>query len=120
VRILVATDVMSRGIDIKDINLIINYDVPGDAEDYVHRVGRTARADKTGVAITYVSEDDMFKFHRIEELIESTVIKLKLPEEIGHSPEWNPMAGRKLRYKNRSSRGNQRKKSDNRRRDRRK
>jgi ATP-dependent RNA helicase RhlE len=90
VRTLIATDVLSRGIDIKDINLIINFDVPQDAEDYVHRVGRTARADKTGVAITLVSSIDMFKLHRIEELIETTILKLPVPPEIGESPEWNP------------------------------
>jgi superfamily II DNA/RNA helicase len=87
-RVLVATDVLSRGIDIKDINLIINFDVPGDAEDYVHRVGRTARADATGVALTLVNSDDMFKLHRIEELIEDAIIKLKVPPELGESPEW--------------------------------
>ncbi len=90
VRALIATDVLSRGIDIKDINLIINFDVPQDAEDYVHRVGRTARADKTGIAITLVNEPDMFKFHRIEELIEDTILKLPVPAEIGESPVWNP------------------------------
>ena len=68
-RILVATDVLSRGIDIKDINLVINYDVPGDAEDYVHRVGRTARASTTGVAITFVNKADRGKFAAIEKLI---------------------------------------------------
>ncbi|QIA09693.1 DEAD/DEAH box helicase [Draconibacterium halophilum] len=88
IRILVATDVMSRGIDIKDINLVINYDVPGDAEDYVHRVGRTARADSTGVALTLVNEDDMYKFHRIEELIEREVFKIPLPEQFGEGPAW--------------------------------
>lgn len=87
-RILIATDVLSRGIDIKDINLVINFDVPGDAEDYVHRVGRTARADTTGVALTFVNNDDMFKLHRIEELIESDIIKLRVPAELGESPEW--------------------------------
>ena len=88
-RVLVATDVLSRGIDIKDIELIINYDVPGDAEDYVHRVGRTARADKTGVALTLVNEDDMFRFKKIESLIGTEIIKLRLPDEIGTGPEWN-------------------------------
>jgi superfamily II DNA/RNA helicase len=78
-RVLVATDVLSRGIDIKDIDLIINYDVPHDAEDYVHRVGRTARANTSGVAITLINEHDKKKFHRIEELIEQKVIKLPLP-----------------------------------------
>lgn len=87
-RILVATDVMSRGIDIKDINLVINYDVPNDAEDYVHRVGRTARADSTGVALTLVNEDDMYKFHQIEKLIEREVFKIPIPEHLGEGPEW--------------------------------
>ncbi len=99
-RILVATDVMSRGIDIKDINLIINYDAPKDAEDYVHRVGRTARADQTGVAITLVNEEDMFRLHRIEELIESSIIKLALPPELGEGPVWNPNARKKYPGKN--------------------
>jgi superfamily II DNA/RNA helicase len=88
IRILVATDVLSRGIDIKDINLIINYDVPNDAEDYVHRIGRTARADATGVALTLVSEDEMYKLHQIEKLIEKQIYKLNVPAELGTSPEW--------------------------------
>lgn len=88
-RVLVATDVLSRGIDIKDINFVINYDVPGDAEDYVHRIGRTARADTKGVALTLVNEDDMYKFDRIEQLIERKVQRVKLPEELGDGPEWN-------------------------------
>jgi superfamily II DNA/RNA helicase len=87
-RILVATDVISRGIDIKDITLIINYDVPGDAEDYVHRVGRTARAKSTGVALTFVNKDDMYKFHRIEQLIEAEVANVPLPEGFEEGPEW--------------------------------
>jgi ATP-dependent RNA helicase RhlE len=70
-RVLIATDVISRGIDIKDIELIINYDVPGDAEDYVHRVGRTARAESEGVALTLINENDMFRFKKIEDLIET-------------------------------------------------
>ncbi|MGQ8338084.1 DEAD/DEAH box helicase [Sunxiuqinia sp. A32] len=87
-RILVATDVLSRGIDIKDINLVINYDVPGDAEDYVHRIGRTARANTTGIALTLINEDDMYKFQQIETLIESEVFKAPLPAELGDGPEW--------------------------------
>ncbi|GAB4311184.1 MAG: DEAD/DEAH box helicase [Bacteroidales bacterium] len=87
-RVLVATDVLSRGIDIKDINLVINYDVPGDAEDYVHRVGRTARANTTGVALTLVNEKDMPRFKKIEELIGMEVKKLKIPVELGAGPEW--------------------------------
>jgi len=89
-RVIVATDVLSRGIDIKGINLVINYDVPGDAEDYIHRIGRTARADSTGVALTLVNEDDMYKFHRIEQLIEAEVNKAPLPPELGEGPKWDP------------------------------
>ncbi len=87
-RVLVATDVLSRGIDIKDINIVINYDVPGDAEDYVHRIGRTARADTKGVALTLVNEDDMYKFDQIEKLIESKVPRVKVPERLGEGPVW--------------------------------
>lgn len=98
-RVLVATDVISRGIDIKDINLVINYDVPADAEDYVHRVGRTARANTTGVAITLISDKDMQKFERIERLIERQLIKIPTPSEIGESPVWNPQPVRKYKKK---------------------
>ena len=87
-RIIVATDVLSRGIDIKDINLVINFDVPKNAEDYVHRVGRTARAKTTGVAITLINEKDMYNFHQIEKLIEREIMKLPPPEELGPGPEW--------------------------------
>jgi superfamily II DNA/RNA helicase len=90
IRVLVATDVLSRGIDIKDISLVINYNVPADAEDYVHRVGRTARAASTGVALTLVNREDMFRLRRIEELIDSEIHKLPVPYELGDSPEWNP------------------------------
>ena len=88
IRILVATDVMSRGIDIKEINMVINYDVPHDAEDYVHRVGRTARANTKGEAVTLVNEKDMQRMRKIEELIESSVPKLNPPEEFGPGPVW--------------------------------
>lgn len=87
-RILVATDVMSRGIDIKEINMVINYDVPHDAEDYVHRVGRTARANTKGEAVTLVNPKDMHKFARIERLIEADIVKLQPPEALGAGPEW--------------------------------
>ncbi len=89
-RVLVATDVLSRGIDIKDIDIVINYDVPGDAEDYVHRVGRTARAASSGLAITLINERDMMSFRQIEELIGYEVMKLPLPETLGEGPKWNP------------------------------
>jgi len=90
IRVLVATDVMSRGIDIKDINLVINYDAPQDAEDYVHRVGRTARAETTGIALTLVNRDDMYKLKKIEGLIEKEIMKIPLPAELGKGPEWDP------------------------------
>jgi superfamily II DNA/RNA helicase len=89
IRILVATDVISRGIDIKDINLVINYNVPRDAEDYVHRIGRTARAESSGVAITLINPDDMRHFHNIEKLIEREIIKMDVPKELGDSPKWD-------------------------------
>ena len=89
-RILVGTDVISRGIDIADINLVINFDVPGEAADYVHRVGRTARADTTGVAITLINQDDMHDFSKIEELIDTVIHKLEIPKEMGQSPTWDP------------------------------
>lgn len=89
-KVLVATDVLSRGIDIKEIDLVINFDVPGDAEDYVHRVGRTARADATGMALTLINEDDMYKFHKIEQLIETEIRKLPLPNDLGEGPNWDP------------------------------
>jgi ATP-dependent RNA helicase RhlE len=94
-RVLVATDVLSRGIDIKDINLIINFDVPGSAEDYVHRVGRTARADKTGIAISLINEMDMEKFDRIEKLIEQEVLKIPVPPELGEAPVYKVRPPRK-------------------------
>lgn len=97
-RVLVATDVLSRGIDIKNIHLIINYSVPNDAEDYVHRVGRTARADKTGVAVTMVTPDEMKDFDHIERLIETRLEKLKLPFSADETPEWK-LPERKSKYK---------------------
>jgi superfamily II DNA/RNA helicase len=79
---------MSRGIDIKEINMVINYDVPNDAEDYVHRVGRTARANTKGEAITLINPKDMHKFARIEKLIERDFEKTQPPKELGDGPEW--------------------------------
>ncbi len=89
-QILVATDILSRGIDIEDISLVINYDVPGDAEDYIHRIGRTARAAATGVALTFINEYDQQKFLQIETLIGNEVKKLHLPESIGIGPIYAP------------------------------
>ena len=89
-QILVATDILSRGIDIEDIGLVINYDVPGDAEDYIHRIGRTARAASTGVALTFINEFDQQKFFQIESLIGAEVKKLPLPEHLGQGPAYTP------------------------------
>lgn len=89
INVLVATDLVSRGIDIANIELVINYDIPNDAEDYVHRIGRTARADTDGVAITLISPDEQHKFRRIEQLIEREVHKSPLPKELGPGPEYN-------------------------------
>jgi superfamily II DNA/RNA helicase len=94
-QILVATDIIARGIDIDSIDLVINYDVPNDAPDYVHRVGRTARAAQTGVGITFISDKDQDKFLKIEQLIESEIIKLPVPIEMGVSPEYKPIVKKK-------------------------
>ena len=99
-QILVATDILSRGIDIENISLIINYDVPPDAEDYIHRIGRTARAETTGIAFTFISEGEQNKFKRIEKLIGHEIRKVKLPASIGEGPTYNPRPfknGRKKR-----------------------
>lgn len=87
--LLVATDVMSRGIDIKEINMVINYDCPMDAEDYVHRVGRTARANTKGEAVTLINPRDMRRFSNIEALIGSELPKSPLPEHLGEAPKWD-------------------------------
>lgn len=106
-RILVATDVMSRGIDIKEINMVVNYDVPGDAEDYVHRIGRTARANTTGEAYTLVNPKDMIRMHRIEQLIEMEVPRLALPQQLGEAPIWNINQNEgKKRYGKKTQQGN--------------
>lgn len=78
IRVLVATDIVSRGIDIENISMVLNYNVPNDAEDYVHRVGRTARAEKTGIAITFINPSEMRSFRNIETLIGSEIEKIKL------------------------------------------
>lgn len=86
--VLVATDIVSRGIDIDDIAMVINYDVPHDAEDYVHRIGRTARAERDGIAITFVNEDDQHYFGRIEKFLEREVLKNAMPEGMIDGPEY--------------------------------
>ena len=93
-RIVVGTDVLSRGIDVEGISLVINFDAPPDPEDYVHRVGRTARAENTGTAITFVNEMDQRRFHEIETLIGYEVQKVPLPADLGETPLYEPMKKR--------------------------
>ena len=97
VNILVATDIVARGIDIDDIRLVINYDVPHDSEDYVHRIGRTARANNDGVALTFVNEKEQTSFKGIENFLEKEIYKIPVPEELGEAPEYKPRSndGRK-------------------------
>ena len=95
--ILVATDIVSRGIDIDDISLIINYDVPHDSEDYVHRVGRTARAGERGMAITLVAPEEQYKFKQIEEFLDKSIFKIPIPNELGEAPEYAPEQNRQSR-----------------------
>lgn len=90
--VLVATDIVARGIDIDDITMVINYDVPHDAEDYVHRIGRTARADKDGAAITFVSDKEIGNFMRIEHFLKKEVAKIPLPKELGEGPRYEAVS----------------------------
>ena len=95
VDVLVATDIVSRGIDIDDIRIVINYDVPHDSEDYVHRIGRTARADRDGVAITFINEKDIVRFKQIERFLKKEIDKNPLPEGLGEGPEYKGEAKKK-------------------------
>jgi superfamily II DNA/RNA helicase len=90
VKILVATDILSRGIDIDNIDLVINYDVPNDGEDYVHRIGRTARAETEGTAYTLINEKEQQKFLQIEQLLGKPVVKAQVPEQFGETPTYQP------------------------------
>ena len=105
--IMVATDVISRGIDIDQIGLVINYDVPHDPEDYIHRIGRTARASAEGTAITFVSEKEQGKFHRIESFLGYEIAKRELPDGLGEAPVYAPKqeSGRRNRGGNRGGNG---------------
>lgn len=100
INVVVATDIISRGIDIDDIEMVINYDVPREAEDYVHRIGRTARADRDGRAVTFVSNEDFNRLARIERLLEKPVPKAEVPTELGDTPKYGGSNG------NRRGRGN--------------
>lgn len=103
VDVLVATDIVARGIDIDDIQLVINYDVPHDEEDYVHRIGRTARAGRGGQAITLVSEKDQPQFKQIERFLQKEVDKLDIPQELGEGPAYTGKADRLPNKKGKSS-----------------
>ncbi len=92
--ILVATDIVSRGIDIEDIDMVINFDVPNEGEDYIHRIGRTARASAKGAAVTLISEKDQGKFAVIEKLLEKSVYKGALPVHLGQGPDYDPASNR--------------------------
>ena len=107
--ILVATDILSRGIDIEDIDLVLNYDVPHDGEDYIHRIGRTARAESDGIAFTFINPKDQRKFQQIERLLGNPVPKAKVPAKFGDTPEYKLAVPRNHRGKKRFS-GKKRKK----------
>ena len=98
-RVLIGTDILSRGIDVEGISLVVNYDAPPDPEDYIHRIGRTARAQKDGVAITFINQRDMGKFAKIEALMGYDVVKLPLPAELGEGPVYDPEAAKKFEKK---------------------
>ena len=100
IKILVATDILSRGIDIKGIEIVINYEVPHDEEDYVHRIGRTARADRTGEAITFINTKQVKNFMDTEKLIEKQVPKLELPQGFSRGPKYISFRKNKRRKNN--------------------
>jgi superfamily II DNA/RNA helicase len=112
INILVATDIVSRGIDIENIDMVINFDVPSDVEDYIHRIGRSARAQKTGKGITFISNEEQNKFFRIEKFLGKEIEKQKVPEVLGEVPEYAPKdvsnGGKKWRGKNHQRRSGQR------------
>lgn len=108
INILIGTDVLSRGIDVEGISLVINWDVPPDPEDYVHRIGRTARAETTGTAVTFINEKDQRRFFSIENLIGDVIPKIPLPEGFGPAPEYNPEVKKKKSFKGGGGNGKKR------------
>ena len=106
INILVATDIVARGIDIDDIRLVINFDVPHDSEDYVHRIGRTARANNDGVALTFINEREQSSFKSIENFLEKEIYKIPIPAELGEAPEYKPRSFSKNKYGNNFKRKN--------------
>jgi ATP-dependent RNA helicase RhlE len=108
INIIIGTDVLSRGIDVEGISLVVNYDVPPDPEDYVHRVGRTARAETTGTAITFINDKDQRKFFGIEKMIGTTIPKLPLPASLGEGPLYQPEARPAKSFDRKGGSGNRR------------
>lgn len=104
--VLVATDIVARGIDIDDIAMVINFDVPHDPEDYVHRIGRTARAQRDGIAITFVAEDEIYSFKQIEKFLGREVEKVALPDGLGEAPDYNAAPSKSKNGRARRERGN--------------
>lgn len=104
--VLVATDIVARGIDIDDIAMVINFDVPHDPEDYVHRIGRTARAQRDGIAITFVAEDEIYSFKQIEKFLGREVEKVALPEGLGEAPDYNAAPSKSKNGRARHGRSN--------------
>lgn len=98
---IIGTDILSRGIDVEGIDLVVNFDAPPDPEDYIHRIGRTARAEKTGTAITFVNDKDQQKFSSIEKLIGREIPKEIPPMDLGETPTYNPGAKRAPTFKGR-------------------
>ena len=111
--VLVATDIVARGIDIDNIATVINYDVPHDAEDYIHRIGRTARADQAGQAITFVRGADIGKFMAIEKFMHHVVTKLPVPEGMGDAPEYKAQPEKKRTHYSRGKGRNDRNRKRN-------
>lgn len=107
VNILVATDIISRGIDIENVDVVLNYDVPHDVEDYIHRIGRTARANRQGAGITFVSEAEQDKFSRIEKFLQKEIDKYPMPEGVGEGPAYEPRKGGKSHSRGGGQRGGQ-------------
>ena len=95
IQVIVATDILARGIDVDDIEMVINYDVPREAEDYVHRIGRTARANRDGRAVTFSAPEEAFRLRRIEKLLGDEIPKEPVPEEFGEAPQYNPKEKKK-------------------------
>ncbi len=114
-KILVGTDILSRGIDVDGIGLVVNYDIPPDPEDYIHRIGRTARAERTGTAITFINDTSSRKFAGIESLMGKEVTKVPLPEHLGAAPAFTPSKGssQPVRRFNRFRKGNKNKSRSN-------